>query len=156
MRPVSLRPTLLSRFLDARNRPLWSRCRDNYRCRRRACLVYHVPSSSSRQLCLLLDAAPLPITKVPPRPDATMPGTKAILFICALLLFALMAVAAPLPVGRDGVVKKALKQYKAKRGVDAPSRVGREAAAKPSGYFARGANKREEAALPKPSKGYRR
>ncbi|KAJ7063595.1 hypothetical protein C8F01DRAFT_1251120 [Mycena amicta] len=82
-----------------------------------------------------------------------MIGTRAILLLFAVFLFAYMVIAAPIPADA-GLVKKTLKQFVAKRG-ETPSRVGR-AAAVPSGYNARGVTKRDDAALPKPSKGYRR
>jgi len=81
-----------------------------------------------------------------------MMGVRSLLLVFATLLFAYAAVALPIRA-ESGVVKKELKQFKAKRG-EMPTRVAR--GAKLSGYTARGANKRDEALYPKPSKIYRR
>ncbi|KAJ6620313.1 hypothetical protein B0H10DRAFT_2216100 [Mycena sp. CBHHK59/15] len=79
-------------------------------------------------------------------------STRTLLLFLAVLLLAVLVTAAPIPV--EGLSKKSLKQYKAKRG-EPPTRVGRDLP-KPSGYTARGVSKRDDAALPKPSKGYKR
>ncbi|KAJ7168392.1 hypothetical protein C8R43DRAFT_1121553 [Mycena crocata] len=77
-----------------------------------------------------------------------MIGPRSLLLLFAVLLFAFLATAAPIPT-EAGLAKKALKQYKAKRG-ETPTRIARDA--KPSGYAARGVSKRDEAAAAKPSK----
>ncbi|KAJ7221651.1 hypothetical protein GGX14DRAFT_670654 [Mycena pura] len=80
-----------------------------------------------------------------------MMGVRNLLLFCATLLFAFAYVAVALPIpAESGVVKKELKQFKAKRG-EMPTRVARGAK-----LSARGANKRDEALFPKPSKYYRR
>ncbi|KAJ6500647.1 hypothetical protein C8R45DRAFT_76377 [Mycena sanguinolenta] len=66
-----------------------------------------------------------------------MIGARAALLLFTVLLFALLIAAAPIPVTE----KKALRQYKAKRG-EAPDRVARDVAT-PSGYVKRD--------VPKPS-----
>ncbi|KAF7359193.1 hypothetical protein MSAN_01261300 [Mycena sanguinolenta] len=77
-----------------------------------------------------------------PFPENAMIGARAALLLFTVLLFALLIVAAPIPA----MEKKALKQYKAKRG-EAPNRVARDAAT-PSGYVKRDA-------APKPSQVYK-
>lgn len=57
-----------------------------------------------------------------------MIGPRALLLLFAVLLFAFLATAAPIPT-EGGLVKKSLKQYKVKRG-ETPTR---RDAAKPSG-----------------------
>ncbi|KAJ7677275.1 hypothetical protein B0H17DRAFT_1207189 [Mycena rosella] len=77
-----------------------------------------------------------------------MIGPRTLLLLLAVLCFAFLATAAPIPEeGSAGLVKKALKQYKVKRG-EVPTRVARDAA-KPSGY---GVTKRDAAAGAQPSK----
>ncbi|KAJ7090393.1 hypothetical protein B0H15DRAFT_263264 [Mycena belliarum] len=79
-----------------------------------------------------------------------MMGLRSILLLLAVLLFAFVTTAAPIP-SEGGLTKKMLKQYKAKRS-ETPSRVAR--AALPSGYAARGATKRDATAA-KPSQYYK-
>ncbi|KAK7035818.1 hypothetical protein R3P38DRAFT_2909209 [Favolaschia claudopus] len=74
-----------------------------------------------------------------------MIGPRALLLLLTVLLFAFLAVAAPIPVTKDGLlVKKSLKQFNP-RG-ELPNRVARDSA-KPSGYVKRDA--------PKPSQVYK-
>ncbi|KAJ7118854.1 hypothetical protein C8R44DRAFT_878393 [Mycena epipterygia] len=80
-----------------------------------------------------------------------MIGPRSLLLLFAVLFFVVLVAAAPIPI-EGGLAKKSLKQYKAKRG-ETPTRVGR--AAQPSGYYARGANKRDAAAPATPSKYYK-
>ncbi|KAF7353732.1 hypothetical protein MVEN_01058500 [Mycena venus] len=75
-----------------------------------------------------------------------MIGPRALLLLFAVLLFAFVAVAAPIPAAERGMAKKELKQYKVKRG-ETPTRVARDPAT-PSGYVA----KRD---TPKPSQVYK-
>jgi hypothetical protein len=63
-----------------------------------------------------------------------MIGPRSLLLLFAVLLFAFLVTAAPVPA-EGGLVKKSLKQYKAKRG-ETPARAARGAV--PSGYTARG------------------
>ncbi|KAJ7184415.1 hypothetical protein C8R46DRAFT_1208612 [Mycena filopes] len=77
-----------------------------------------------------------------------MIGPRALLLLFAVILFLTLVTAAPIPAD-VALSKKALKQFKLKRG-DNPTRVGRDAA-KPSGYVA----KRDAATAPKPSQVYK-
>ncbi|KAJ6546907.1 hypothetical protein B0H19DRAFT_1265885 [Mycena capillaripes] len=63
-----------------------------------------------------------------------MMGPRALLLVFAVLLFAFVATAAPIPVTEGALAKKTLKQYKAKRGETA---VRGARAAVPSGYVAK-------------------
>ncbi|KAJ7491173.1 hypothetical protein FB451DRAFT_1222296 [Mycena latifolia] len=63
-----------------------------------------------------------------------MIGPRSLLLLFAVLLFAFLVTAAPVPT-EGGLVKKTLKQYKAKRG-ETPTRVARDPSA-PSGYVKR-------------------
>ncbi|KAJ6548113.1 hypothetical protein DFH09DRAFT_1366974 [Mycena vulgaris] len=58
-----------------------------------------------------------------------MIGPRSLLLLFAVLLFAFLVTALPVP-DEGGLVKKSLKQYKVKRG-ETPTRVARDAA-KPS------------------------
>ncbi|KAJ7460892.1 hypothetical protein B0H11DRAFT_156224 [Mycena galericulata] len=79
-----------------------------------------------------------------------MIGPRSLLLLFAVLLFAFLVTASPV-ANEGGMVKKALKQYKAKRG-EPPTRVARDASY-PSGYYAApGLGKRDGAGYPTPSK----
>ncbi|KAF8191500.1 hypothetical protein K438DRAFT_1970491 [Mycena galopus ATCC 62051] len=73
-------------------------------------------------------------------------SSRTFVLLFTVLLFALLVAAAPIPVTE----KRALKQFKPKRGIETPTR--REAAT-PSGYV-----KRDDAASspPKPSQVYKK
>ncbi|KAJ6606347.1 hypothetical protein DFH09DRAFT_1119907 [Mycena vulgaris] len=73
-----------------------------------------------------------------------MIGPRSLLLLFAVLLFAFLVTALPVPE-EGGLAKKSLKQYKVKRG-ETPTRVARDAA-KPSKALGK-----RDAAVPKPSK----